>query len=651
MCFGIAPDVLAAFPSYCVGLVIATGIRNAEATPAASEVLGRAIDQIRGNLMGQPLAEQPRLRPWLDAFRAASVDPIAFPPSVDALVRRTVEGEGVRRINPAVDLANAVSLDCLVPIGAHDLDRLRGDFRVRYTVEGDRFTPIGQADSEPVPPGEIAFADERAVRTRRWVWRLGEKAKVTPTSQNIIFPIDGFLGQTDDAVRAAVERLAADLAGILGATVSTAFVDRANPVADLPVPFRTGPDAIEQILERGIAEVIGRDELERRLRAGQPIRIYLGVDPTSPVIHIGHAVVIRKLRKLQDLGCKIVLLIGDFTGRIGDPTDKSAARVQLTHAEVLRNAESYITQAATILDVWSPTNPVEVRYNGEWWDKLTARDIIELAANFTAQQMLQRDMFQKRLEENKPIGLHEFLYPLLQGYDSVALAVDAEIGGTDQTFNMLAGRTLVKALQNREKFVLTVQLLEGPDGRKMSKSYGNVIGVTEPPYEMYGKLMSTKDELIGRYFQLLTDVPEDEVTRIAEQILFGRANPMEFKKRLAREIVGQFHSAEAAQAAQERFEREIQNRELPAEIPEAELPRVGDWPVVDLLLELRLAASKGDAKRLIEGGSVQIDGGKVTDPRATVAVRPGMVVRGRRRQYVKIAEARNVAATALERGD
>jgi tyrosyl-tRNA synthetase len=350
---------------------------------------------------------------------------------------------------------------------------------------------------------------------------------------------------------------------------------------------------------------------------------------------------LRKLRKFQDLGSKVILLIGDFTGRIGDPTDKSAARVQLSRDEVFENASSYVEQANTILDVWSPTNPIEVRYNGEWWDKLTSRDMIELAANFTAQQMLQRDMFQRRLEENKPIGLHEFLYPLLQGYDSIALEVDAEIGGTDQTFNMLAGRTLVRVLQNREKFVLTVQLLEGPDGRKMSKSFGNVIGLTDLPYEMYGKLMSTKDELIARYFELLTDVPETELAEMARQIASSTVNPMVLKKRLAFDIVSQFHSLEAARAAQERFEREIQNREMPTELPEVVFPRGGSWSIVDLLTELKLATSKSDAKRLVEGGSVQIDGERVTDPRALIAVHPGLIVRGRRRQYVRVLVTSN----------
>jgi tyrosyl-tRNA synthetase len=637
MRFGIAPEVLAAFPSYCVGVVVATGLNNHGPVPQIEEALSEAMARVRQTLVGQALDVVPRLMAWREAFRAVGIDPNEFPPAVEALTRRAVDGEGAPRVNPAVDAANTASLDCLVPIGAHDLDRLRGDFWVRYSREGDTFTPLGHSESEPVPTEEIVFADDQAVRTRRWVWRLGEKGKVTPASRKIFFPIDGFLGVTDGAVRHAMTELADELSRQLGATVQTFFVDQANPTIELPVPARFGPDPIDELLSRGIVDVIGRDELEQRLRSHQPIRLYLGVDPTSPIIHVGHAVALRKMRKFQDLGNQIILLIGDFTGRIGDPTDKSAMRVQLTHAEVLENAQTYLDQASRILDVHSETNPVELRYNGEWWDKLTARDLIELAANFTVQQMLQREMFQKRLEENKPIGLHEFLYPLLQGYDSVAMTVDAEIGGTDQTFNMLAGRTLVRTLQNREKFVLSVQLLEGLDGRKMSKSYQNVIGVSEPPYDQYGKVMSLKDELIARYFELLTDLPQKELDEIARQIATGGVNPMALKKRLAFTLVSEFHSPEAAEQAQERFEREIQHRELPAEILEVSLPRDGEWSIVDLLTTLSLATSKSDARRLIEQGGVQIDGEKVADPRGTVVVRPGMIVRGRRRQYARIA--------------
>jgi tyrosyl-tRNA synthetase len=553
------------------------------------------------------------------------------------LIRRPIGGEDLPSINDAVDVANLVSVEHRVPIGAHDLDRLRGDFRVRLTKEGDAFTLLGSRQSEPVPAGEIAYADDVEVRTRRWVWRLGEKGKVTPHSGNIIFPIDGFVGQTDEQVRAATAELARELRDKLGATVVTGFVDAAHPAMDLPEWTPVATDPIERLLTRRIVEVFpSRDEMERVLRSGRKLRIYIGVDATSPIIHIGHSVPIRKLREFQDLGHMVVLLIGDFTGRIGDPTDKSAARSQLTVEQVKENAATYVQQVGKILDLNSPTNPVELRFNGDWWDRMTAKDMIEIAANFTVQQMIQRDMFQKRLEENRPIGLHEFMYPLLQGYDSVALNIDAELGGTDQTFNMLAGRTLVKAIQDREKYVLTCPLLEGTDGRKMSKSYGNVIGVSDPPYDMYGKVMSLKDELILRYFEMVTDVDEAEIEQMGRELASGAVNPMVLKKRLAAYLVTRLHGEADALEAAARFEREVQHRELPSDIPDVELPRGGDWSIVDLLVTCKLATGKNDAKRLVEGGGVEFAGQKVTDPRAQVAVRAGAVVRGRRRQYARL---------------
>ena len=634
MQFRVSNEVFDLFPDFCVGLVVALGVNNHGDTGA--EEVRRASAAAAVRLAEQPLSADPSLAAWRRAFARLGVDHERFPNAAEALLRRVAAGEQLPTINPAVDLGNAVSLDYRLPVGAHDMDRLRGDFGVRLSRAEDFFTPMGQPESEEVPPGEVVYADAAEVRTRRWVWRLGEKAKVTPASQNIVFPIDGFVGVDDSAVRAATAELAGLVEQRLGARAVTIFLSREQPVANLPAPVRREPDAIERLLERGIAEIIPRDEMERYLRAGGKIRIYIGIDPTSAVIHIGHAVALRKLREFQQLGHKVVLLIGDFTGRIGDPTDKSAMRVQLTVEQVRENAASYIEQASKILDIDSPTNPVEVRYNGEWWDNLSSRDMIELAANFTVQQMIQRDMFQRRLEENKPIGLHEFLYPLLQGYDSVALDVNAEIGGTDQIFNMLAGRTLLRALKDKEKFVVAVPLLEGTDGRKMSKSFGNVIGVQDPPYDMFGKLMSLKDELIIRYFELATDVPESEIAQMARLLEEKAVNPMDLKKRLAREIVALYHSVEEAEAAEARFAREVQQREVPEDVPEVALPRAGKWPVVDLLLALRLAGSKGEAKRLVEQGSVQVNGAKVSDPRAEVTVEPGAIVRSRRRQFARV---------------
>jgi len=637
MRFRVAPDVFRLSPEFCVGVVVATGLDDEGSSEAIRAQLRQAAEHARASHSNQPLESDPSVIAWREALRSVGVDPDAHPSSVEALLRRAVRGEEVPTINKVVDLANLVSLRHEVPVGAHDLDRLRGDFQVRLSREGDVFTPLGHRETEPVPPGEVVYADGGEVRTRRWVWRLGDRAKVTASSRNVFFPIDGFKGQTEAQVRQATAELADLLSRHLGAQTVQGFVDAGDPAFDLPAWQPAEVDPVERLLTRRVVEIFpSREELERVLRSGKKLRIYLGVDATSPIIHVGHAVQLQKLREFQDLGHKVILLVGDFTGRIGDPTDKSAARAQLTVEQVVENARTYREQAAKILDVESPTNPVEVRFNGEWWDAKTSRDMIEIAAYFTVQQMIQREMFQKRLAENKPIGLHEFLYPVLQGYDSVAMDVDAELGGTDQTFNMLAGRTLVKAMLNKEKFVITGPLLEGLDGRKMSKSYGNIIGVGDPPYEMYGKVMSLKDDLIVRYFELVTNVPESELERMSRELAAGTVNPMVLKKELAADLVTRFHGPEAAREAAERFQREVQHREVPTEMPTVVLPRDGQWPLVDLLVTTRLAGGRNEAKRLIEGGSVEVDGQKVTDPRATIQVHEGMVLRGRRRQFVRL---------------
>ncbi len=636
MQFRIAPEVFERSPDFCVGVVAAIGLENGPSDEALRLELRQLAESLRAEYAGQDVASLPPIAAWREAFEAAGLDPAEYLSSIESLLRRVLAGEAVPDINRTVDLGNLASLRELVPVGAHDLDRLQGAFEVRVSREGDLFTPLGHTTTEAVLPGEVVYADAAEVRTRRWVWRLGERGKVTTGSRNVFFPVDGFLGRTDERVRAAVDLLA-DRLRALGATVATGFVSREAPTFEIPAFERQGIDPIEQLLTRRVVEVFpSKGEMEKVLRSGKKIKIYLGVDATSPVIHVGHAVQLQKLREFQDLGHKVILLIGDFTGRIGDPTDKSAARQQLTREQVQANLVTYVEQAAKILDFTSKDNPPEVRLNGEWWDKKTAVDMIELAAYFTVQQMIQRDMYQRRLAENRPIGIHEFLYPILQGYDAVAMDVDAELGGTDQTFNMLAGREMVGEILHKEKFVLTGPLLEGLDGRKMSKSFGNVVGVSDPPYEMYGKIMSLTDSLLVRYFELVTTVPEAEVEEIARQLASGSVNPMTLKKRLAAELVTRFHGAEAAKEAAERFEREVQRREIPTDMPTVELPRGGGWPIVDLLVTAKLATGRNDAKRLVEGGSVEVDGKKVGDTRASIEVRDGLVLRGRRRQFARL---------------
>ncbi len=634
MRFRVSPEIFSRFPDYCVGIVVAMEVNNA--TVDVGDSLESSIRETRVALRADDgTNESASITLWREAFAASGIDPDEFPSSIEALVHAAVKGTGPNPINPAVDLANAVSLRYQLPIGAHDIDKLRGDFEVRVGRAGDRFAPLGKLELEDVPAGEPVYADENEVRTRRWVWRLGERGKVTKASTNVFFPIDGFTGKNDAQVRQAVQDLSELLEGKLGARTRTFFVDRTQPECTLPVPARHGPDDVDYLLGRNVVDALPREGLERRLRDGEKLRIYLGVDPTSPSIHVGNAIALRKLRHFQRLGHKVIFLIGDFTGRIGDPTDKSAVRQQLTSEQVSHNASSYVEQAGRILDINSPVNPIEVRYNGDWWDKMHAREIIELAANFTAQQMIQRDMFQKRLGENKPIGLHEFLYPLLQGYDSVVLNTDIEIGGTDQTFNMLAGRTLVAALQNREKYVMTCPLLEGTDGRKMSKSFNNAVGITDPPFEMYGRLMSLRDEMILTYFELCTDASEAELSEIGNWLQAG-ANPMELKKRLAFSVVEIYHERPAALEAQRRFEREIQQKQLPDEIPDAPIARLEAWSIVDLLTTTNQAESKSEARRLVQQGSVYLDSDQIKDPRATVNVNEGAVLRSRRRRFVRL---------------
>ncbi len=345
------------------------------------------------------------------------------------------------------------------------------------------------------------------------------------------------------------------------------------------------------MLTRGVENVIPKDLARKKLSSGQPLRVYLGIDPTGAKLHLGHSVPLRKLRAFSELGHEVIFVVGSFTAMIGDPTGRDAAREPLTAAQVKENFQTYKRQAEKILDF----SKVEIRYNDEWLSSLRFNDIVKLASNFTVQQMLQRDMFDRRMGEGKPISLHEFLYPLMVGYDSVVLDVDVELGGSDQEFNMLAGRHLQQAMGKREKFVLTTKLIEGTDGRKMSKTYNNCVFLDDAPGKMYGKVMSIRDELVRSYFEVLTDVPQDEV----EKILGG--HPKEAKVRLAREIVAMYHNNDVAAKAEAGFMKPDDAREIPV-VPGAKLR--------DLAAELGLSMS--ELRRLVEQGAIDLNEETVT---------------------------------------
>lgn len=386
---------------------------------------------------------------------------------------------------------------------------------------------------------------------------------------------------------------------------------------------------IDHLLTRGVQDIVPKKGLTEKLRKGDKIKVYLGLDPTSTNIHLGNAVPLRKLRDFQHAGHEVIFLVGSFTALIGDTSDKDAMRKPMTVEEIEHNFHTYKEQASKILDF----DRAKILYNGDWLGNLSFTNIVELAQQFTVQQMIERDMYQKRIQDGKPIGLHEFLYPLMQGYDSVHMEVDLEIGGNDQLFNMLAGRTLLRTYKNKEKWVLTTPLIEGTDGRKMSKSYGNTINITDEPKDMYGKLMSITDELIVKYMLLCTDMPIRDIDEIDKGLKAGD-NPRDAKMRLAREIVSLYHSKEDGDLAEQEFINIFKKGGLPDDMPIFELN--GDRDLIDLLELCGLVESRAEAKRLIAQGGVKINDKKADDPNETIHLKKDMVIQVGKRKFAKI---------------
>ncbi len=387
-----------------------------------------------------------------------------------------------------------------------------------------------------------------------------------------------------------------------------------------------------EFLKKGAVDLIREEDLraklERAAKTGKPLRVKLGADPTAPDIHVGHTVVIRKLRAFQELGHTAIFLIGDFTGMIGDPSGKNTTRPPLSREEILANAETYKKQIFKLLD----PEKTEIRFNSEWFDAQGSAGFIKLASHTTVKQILERDDFEKRMNENRPIALHELLYPLVQGYDSVALEADVELGGTDQKFNLLMGRNLQREYQQEPQVILTTPLLKGLDGvQKMSKSLNNYIGIDEAPGEMFGKVMSISDELMWEYYELLTDSTPAEI----EAMRSSDENPRDLKVNLAKLIIKDFHSADAATAAEADFVARFVKKEVPDEIEEKSVS-AGNYNLADLLAQLNLAASKKEAKRLIEQGGVKLNGEKVSDTSAEIDLSDEILLQVGKRRFLKV---------------
>ena len=402
-------------------------------------------------------------------------------------------------------------------------------------------------------------------------------------------------------------------------------------------------DAQMEIIRRGVEQILPEEELiaklERSIRTHTPLRIKEGFDPTAPDIHLGSAVTIRKLKQFQDLGHEVIFLIGDFTGMIGDPSGMMESRKRMSREEVLKNAETYKEQVFKILD----TDKTRIEFNSRWCNPMSFTDVLELASKYTIARLLEREDFAERYKSNRPISVLEFLYPLVQGYDSVALRADVELGGSDQVFNLLVGREIQREYGQEPQVVITMPLLVGTDGvEKMSKCLGNYIGICEPPKEMFGKTMSIPDELIIPYFRLCTDVPEVELETMENQMRGTEVNPRDVKMRLAREIVTMYHDAESAKAAEEEFKRVFQDRGLPDEIPVFQVS-AEDLPIwiVKLLTASGMASSSSEARRLIAQGGVSVDGERVTDGNLELEVKGEALIKVGKLRHLRVVVRRS----------
>jgi tyrosyl-tRNA synthetase len=399
------------------------------------------------------------------------------------------------------------------------------------------------------------------------------------------------------------------------------------------------PDQM-RVIRRGAVEIIDEKEFEEKLerarKTGKPLRIKAGFDPTAPDLHLGHTVLLQKMRQFQELGHEVVFLIGDFTGMIGDPTGKSETRKNLTEEEVRENSKTYLAQVFKILD----REKTVVDYNSRWMRPFASADMIRLTAQYTVARILERDDFQKRLRNNLPISIHELLYPLIQGYDSVALKADVELGGTDQKFNLLVGRDLQRAYGQAPQTILTMPLLEGTDGvQKMSKSLGNTIGIAEPPRDMFGKIMSVSDVLMWRFYELLSDISIADLERLKQEAESGQTNPKNIKVRLAREMVSRYHSPQSAETAANEFDRVFKNKDVPEDLPT--LPSWGKEPrsICKILTDAALTESTSEARRLIKQGAVTVNGEKISDENLQLPGGQDYLFKVGKKRFLKITAA------------
>lgn len=603
------------------GVVVAYGLDNKTACFRTAELLKNEVKSVYESLKERDIKSIDALNVYRSAMKEMGINSTKYPCSIEAILTRISKKGEFPSATPVVDLGNYISIKYKVPVGVHDIDSMTGDLCVRLATLNDCESAENQYEGDKLVEGEPVYATGTSVRTRRWLWRQTQSGRVDEKSTNFIFPIDGF-NSNKEVIDAACNELVALLKSIFNVD------SEVGKISSEETEFRFGAMTEEEkyiedqiaIMLKGVAQHTAvsqiREKLNNARKENRPLRVKLGLDPSAPDIHIGHSVVLRKIRQLQDMGHIAIIIIGDYTGMIGDPTGKSKTRKQLSREDVEKNANTYMEQIFKIID----RNKTEVYYNSDWLSKMTFGDVIELAAKCTVARMLERDDFNNRYTNHLPLSIHEFFYPLMQAYDSVAVKADIELGGTDQTFNILMGRNIQRDYGQDPQLTLFMPLLEGIDGiEKMSKSLGNYIGISEPAEVIFEKVMKIPDTLIIKYYNLCTDVHPNEIIRL-QSMLDNGTNPRDVKMMLAHEITELYAGREAADHAEERFKAVYQMNKMPKDAPVLEILSSEEGCdgelIVTALVQGGYYKSKGEVRRVFAQGGAQLNGEKVTDTKA-----------------------------------
>lgn len=648
MKFKVTKQIFSKFPNAKFGALLIEGVDNTKEV-GTRHALFNVISEVLERYKDVNIKDIPQIKSWREVFKQLDLNR-NFLPSHEALLRRVMSKKELPQINPLVDIYNIISLKYLLPIGGHDTDKVK-EIRIDETKGRETFIVMGTDKTEKINKEEFAYMDGNKILTRNFVWRQAETDKTTKKTRNIFIPIDDAPGNLSTN---KIEEIASELARLitkyLGGSAKFGIVDRNNPEINFEkvkemkikdkkvnvskgIKVNTDSKAIDEFLDRGPVEIFTREELKKKMMSGEKLRAYIGYDVTGPDLHLGNGCTMMKLRDWQQLGHHTILVIGDYTTRVGDHSDKLEKRKRLSVEEIEQNKKKFKEQFGRIVDLDS----TEIRYNSEWLEPLTFNDVVNLASLFSVQQMIERENFAIRLKKNKTIGLEELLYPLMQGYDSVALKVDLEMGGTDQTFNLLAGRKIMEAFGMKPQNVITMPLIPGTDGRKMSKSWENYIPMLASANDLYGGIMSCCDEVVIEYFRLLTRVPLKETDEMKKELAAGKADPMELKKRLAFEVTKIYYDAKEAQKAQEHFEKTVQKGEVPDEMEE--ISYKGKPIALELakfLVEKGLIPSNAEAKRLIKQGGLEVDRQKVTDLEGKFKIKKGSVIKIGKRRFIRL---------------